>query len=174
MIVFFYVNNQVQFLNITSRPLQPHETDMNDLKCFHSSKAGTTRNTQTPFPQKLNLKGRMQRKKKLNWKRQLRQETEKRESGGLELDEGCISSHWVGNSEKSPWLLKKRKKSKAENSYRGMGAVKQACPPLHCFFPFAVVGVVGHSVLEEGCMTASRLAKPVSMRIWKRIGGDKA
>ena len=58
---------------------------------------------------------------KMKRKRQHRQETEKRESGGLELEEGHISSHWAGNSEKSPWLLK-NKKSKAENSCRGIEA----------------------------------------------------
>lgn len=46
------------------------------------------------------------------------------------MDEGHVRSHWVGYSEKSPWLLEKKKKKKSKV---GMGVKKQVCPPLLCF-----------------------------------------
>lgn len=74
---------------ITSTPLKPRETDLIYLKYFVLSKTGAKRNT-AAFSQKLYLKGGMQRNEEEETAAAIERE---KESGGLELDEGHISSH---------------------------------------------------------------------------------
>lgn len=108
------------------------------------------------------------RKTKRRRQQQWEREREK-ESGGLELDEGHISSHWVGNSEKSPWLLKKEDIKGKTIPAEGWGQRKKLVLLffvfLFSFFPLTVVRVVSHSAIEERCMVGSRLARPLSTRI---------
>lgn len=104
-----------------------------------------------------------------------RKRVKERESGGLELDEGHISFHWVGNSEKKPLVIEKQRNQRRKNSCRAMGAEKQAClPHLFFFFSFFPPTVVSHSATEETCIVASRLVRPLSTRILEGIGGDTA
>lgn len=102
-------------------------------------------------------------------KRRGRDSTGKRQSGGLELDEGHISSHWVGNGEKSPWLLKKEEiKGRKFLQRDGGRETSLSSSSLFFFSPSffpSVVRVVSHSAIEERCMAASRLARPLSIRI---------
>lgn len=82
---------------------------------------------------------------------------------------------------KGPLVIeKKKKKSKAvRNSCTGTGQRNKPVPLSFVFFlsssssPTAV-GVVIHSAIERRCTAASGSAGPLSARIWKGIGGDKA
>ena len=155
---------------ITSAPLKPRERergrerDMNDLKTLLQRLE--LQETHSIFKEAIFKKGKAEKRRgrdsrgKRGREREREREREK-ESGGLEMDEGHVSSHWVGNSEKSPWLLKKRRNQRQKNSCRGTGAEKQACPLRLCFF-------------LSSTTVASRLARPLSTKIWEGIGDDTA
>lgn len=142
---------------ITSIPLKPAESET-WMIWNTPSKTGTIRNTHSSIFTEAIFE-------RQNAEKEREEETGKRrrgrESGGLEMDEGHISSHWAGNSEKSPWLLRnQRQKIPAE----GWG---QRNKPVLLFFVlfYAVFRVVSHSALEKRCVAASRLARSLSIRI---------
>lgn len=69
------------------------------------------------------------------------------------MDEGHVRSHWVGYSEKSPWLLEKKKKK-----IKGRDGSKETS--------------LSSSTLFSSSTAASRLARPLENKVQRRIMGQ--
>lgn len=78
------------------------------------------------------------------------QKTAGKRAVGLEEDEGCISTHWAGNSEKALDYCKKEE-IKGIKFLQSDGAKKQGCfPPLcFCLSLLYTVRIVSHSAMEK-------------------------